>query len=794
MSVIWKKVWRDLALNKSRTILAVLSTAVGIFALGFVINMSAMMNARIQEQTRDSDPAHIQIFAALVDDTLTDSLRRQAGVAEVEAVRNSMIRWRREEEIDWRDGSLTGRGDYADQRISIVDLTAGQWPGKKNLVMEQQTMSYFGLRTGERIIVEHGSTSRSVEIVGVVRSTQTVPPQYQGGQGAFFGTPETLEWLTGGREFNQINIRLEEWDETRSEQTARKIEQQLKAAGLSVAGYDIHEPTFHFAQQIVDGIFIVLTGMGIISLGLSAFLIVNTLNALLAQQIWQIGIFKVIGATSGRVVRIYLGVALLYGVMAILIAVPCSALGAQVMVAWMLDTINVTAGSMRIVPTAIILQVVVGLVVPVLAALGPVVGGARVSCRQAISNYGLGGGFGSARLDRFLLASQKAIPLLGNAPRPVVLSLRNTFRRKARVALTLITLTLGGVMFITVMGVNLSLHRMLDVVLNDFGFDILLSFDRLERSEKLVNLAAGVPGVVMAEAWDIRGADIQLANGEKRPTQVWALPPDSDMFHFNIETGRSLLPEDDRAILINRKVAQEEGLRVGDTVTLSFGGRESDWTIVGLIINMNNGQRDSFVPLDALALETGSANRTAGVVVRLARSDLETEKAAIDLLRKKFLSEGLNPVMIMGVSMIQETNEYQFNLLINILLTMAVLAAVVGSLGLAGTMSINVVERRREIGLMRAIGAATPIVAGIFIGEGLLLGILSWILAIPLSIPGGYLFTGALSEAIVSMDYAFSIQGAVTWLAIVCVLAVAASLWPAIRATRISVRESLAYE
>jgi putative ABC transport system permease protein len=272
------------------------------------------------------------------------------------------------------------------------------------------------------------------------------------------------------------------------------------------------------------------------------------------------------------------------------------------------------------------------------------------------------------------------------------------------------------------------------------------------------------------------------------------LPADSQLFEFNIAAGRAFLPEDGRAILINRKVARERGLAVGDTITLDVDGRESEWTVVGLIINMNNGQQDSFVPLQSLAREIGSVDRTGAVVVSLAGDDIGTENAAIDLLRKKFLAEGLNPVNVMGVSRVRETNQYQFNLLVNILLTMAVLAAVVGSLGLAGTMSINVVERGREIGLMRAIGAASPAVAGIFVGEGLLLGIISWLLAIPLSVPGGILLTGALSEALIPLDFAFSVPGTLAWLLIVSVLAVIASLWPAIRATRISVRESLAYE
>ena len=794
MSVVWKKIWRDLTLNKSRTILAVLSTAVGVFALGFVINMSEMMNESIRSQSLASMAPNIQLFAAPIAEEQVESIRRQDGIADAEAVINSYLRWRKPGETDWRNASLVGRQDFENLSVSRLEKTEGTWPGYKTLVMEEQTMVYFGLSSGDRIQIEHGKSPRTVEIVGVARSTQTVPPQYSGNQGAFFATPETVEWLTGQAVFNQLNIHLEQWDEARAELTAKQLESQLKDAGLTTGGFALEKPGFHFSQQIVDGIFIVLTGMGIISLGLSAFLIVNTLNALLSQQIWQIGIFKVVGATFGRVMRIYLGVALLYGVLAILIAVPISAIGAQLMTGFMLSTINVVPVAMRLVPAAVIIQVVVGLVVPILAALIPVIGGARVSCREAISNYGLGGGFGNSIVDRLFLNAQQALPVFRAVPRPALLSLRNTFRRKARVLLTLATLTLGGVMFITVMGVGLSLDRMLEVVIRDFGFDILMAFDRPERIEKLNQIARSVPGVTMAEAWDVRGASLRLASGEEVSTQIWAMPPDSQMFEFNIAEGRAFLPGDERAILINRKVAQDKGLRVGDTVTLDLDGRESEWTIVGLIINMNNGQRDSFVPLQALARELGSIDRTGAVVVSLAVHDVEAEKAAIDLLREKFLAEGLNPVNIMGVSQVRESNQYQFNLLVNILLTMAVLAAIVGSLGLAGTMSINVVERKREIGLMRAIGAASPMVAGIFVGEGLLLGIISWLLAIPLSIPGGILMTKALSEAIVAMDFAFSVPGTLAWLLIVSVLAVIASLWPAMRATRISVRESLAYE
>jgi putative ABC transport system permease protein len=123
------------------------------------------------------------------------------------------------------------------------------------------------------------------------------------------------------------------------------------------------------------------------------------------------------------------------------------------------------------------------------------------------------------------------------------------------------------------------------------------------------------------------------------------------------------------------------------------------------------------------------------------------------------------------------------------------LIAAVGAIGLAGTLSINVLERRREIGVMRAIGASSFTIANIFIGEGLLLGLIAWAIAIPLSIPVGQAFSAVIGQVInFDIIYQFSWNGALTWLVIIVVLSVLGSLLPAIRATRVSVRQSLAYE
>ena len=163
-------------------------------------------------------------------------------------------------------------------------------------------------------------------------------------------------------------------------------------------------------------------------------------------------------------------------------------------------------------------------------------------------------------------------------------------------------------------------------------------------------------------------------------------------------------------------------------------------------------------------------------------------------LRAAYAARNIEINFLESANETRARNRMVFNIIIYLLLAMAILAAVVGSIGLMGTMSINVVERGREIGVMRAIGATSPAIVGIFVSEGMLLGVLSWLLAVPLSYPGARLFSNLVSNTLIPLDFRYSMDGMVLWLAIVVVLSALASLWPALRATRVSVREALAYE
>jgi len=792
MSVIWRKVWRDLAHNKTRTLLVVLATAVGLFALGLVFGMHSVMSVRMTDDRKATVPSHITFRIDSFDQEVVEATLREQGVADAEGETHLSCRWRLEHETDWRAGDLIARADYDTQRTNLIDLLEGHWPAERTLALERRSARYFNTPLDTTIVidVETGRGEQWLSVKGIVRVPTVFSPRL-GGNATFCVTPETAARLTGYQGFNRLNVRLESFSQDAAREVAGRIERRLELMGVPVRLYEVTDPNTHPVQETVDAMFIILAVLGVLSLALSAFLIINTMNAIIAQQVWQIGVMKVVGATSSRVTRVYLITALAYGGFALLLAIPLGAIGAYLMADWLLDLLDVAAGMFHVTLVAVSVQIVMGLAMPVVAALVPVIGGARITPHQAIRNYGLGAGFGRGRLDH-LLGHIRFLP-----PR-IALSLRNTFRRKVRVVLALLTLTLGGTMFIMVMSVSSSLDTSIERLMQEFGYDVLIWFDRPYHTERLLPVAESVPGMSQAEVWDAWGARVPLANDEEHQIGLWGLPPESAMFTPRIVAGRWLHPDDDQAIVLNSKIASQGGFQVGDEVELIIGEQEleSVWTVVGVIFNINNRQRSSFVPFDALARELGFANQGAGLVVLSEQHDTASQQALGRDLHDAYAAQGLEPRSMLIAGIVRQQSQSEFDILIYLMLAMTGLAAVVGSFGLMSTMSINVVERGREIGVMRAIGGTPATITGIFVGEGILVGVLSWLFAVPLSLSTARLFSQVVGDTLLGfpLDFHYSVDGVGIWLAIVVVLSALASLWPVLRATRISVRQALAYE
>jgi putative ABC transport system permease protein len=799
MRVTWRKVWRDLKLSKARTALVVLSTAVGVFALGVVFGLHGVLRAYIMTPYRAALPAHVTFWGGPFDQETIDALAREPGVAEAQGELHAGFEWKLAGQDEWRDADVIARADFGAQRMNLLRLREGRWPddplarlsAPHVLAVECLSADQLDVPLGTTVLVKIGERERPVPVEGVACAPVVLPPDW-GGDALFFATPETAAWLSGsgdGEDFDQLNLLLDAYNKEAAVETAGRIADRLERMGLVVGGHEISDPARHWVQDIVDATMIVLVVIGVLSLGVSAFLIINTMNAILVQQVWQIGVMKAVGATLCRVMQLYLTMALIYGGLALLLAVPLGVVGAHWMAVWLLSIFSsVEIDSFQFEPVAVGIQIVVGVVVPLLAALVPVIGGVRVTVREAIGSHGIGADFGQGLLDRL-------IGCVRRLPRPIALSLRNTFRRKARILLTLAALTFSGLMFAMV----LSTARSLDAtILTCFspGEDVAITLERPVRASRAVEIAESVPGVVAAEVWREHDATLLLPGGEEKPVGLIGVPSGSMILNPNVTAGSSLQPGDANALVFTARLAAKQGIQVGDQVTLSIDDEESRWTVVGLYLGVDDRSDDFFVPLDTLEREIGGAGRGRWVKILAQHDDLASQKRLVEALEEAYAAQRIEVESTWTTSAALEDSRASFGLLTSVLLGMVVLTAIVGGIGLMSTMAMNVVERRREIGVMRAIGASSISIVGMFVVEGTLVGVLSWLLAAPLSYPAARLFGDAIGQALLAMplDFVYAADGMLLWLLIVSVLSALASSGPALQATRIGVREALAYE
>ncbi len=230
--------------------------------------------------------------------------------------------------------------------------------------------------------------------------------------------------------------------------------------------------------------------------------------------------------------------------------------------------------------------------------------------------------------------------------------------------------------------------------------------------------------------------------------------------------------------------------------------QEADWQVVGLVFDPVL-TTFALVPREVLAYDQGFVGRAFSAWIQTEQDNLESEVAIAKGLRAYYKKYGVKVSPQLGIfgmggdSTTQTANTLinQFNFLVILLAIMAVIIAAVGGIALSGVLTLSVLERRREIGVMRAIGASSWAIARLFIGEGLILGWMSWLISLPLSLPAGRIMVQAIGNAFqFDMVYNYTPVGATLWFVIITILSILASWLPARGATRISVRESLAYQ
>jgi putative ABC transport system permease protein len=792
------KLWHDLWGAKQRTLQAMLTIAIGAFVVGAIFGAWGGIDVDTHRNFAPTRPPSINVrVAPPADEALIRALRNDPQFAQVEGLMVAAIEWRSGHDAPWQSATLHARADYEDQRLALLELQQGEWPAGSRVAVERG----FPIAIGDRVEVKIDGAVSSAGVGGVLFNLSQ-PSASLGGNPTFYVSRARFAALTGQDRFGQILADVPDYSPERAATATEQLQSTLRRHGFdvqpgSIDNTKVADPERAFFRDPVEGVGLILQSVGLVAVVLGLLLVYNTVTAIVVQQTAQIGELKAIGATSRQILLVYFALVFCYGLAALCIAVPLGMLAANALRQTIIGQLGIAASDWIVLPGPIVYQVLICLVAPLLVAAVPVLQGARVTVREAMSAYGLSGG---SRLDEVLAQ-------IGWLPRVVSLAFSNAFRNGGRVATTQLALAGAGLTFMAVISARASMVFTIGGVLLDaYPYQVQLDFTgpvSLARAEQVAEL----PGVAGVEGWRIERATIRPAGEPERATdqavRLAGVPLPANIYTPKILRGRMLAPGDTHAIVLHERLADDLGAQMGDWVTLSIadpsGARrnrsERQWQVVGVLLDITLAG-GAIVPREALFDELGrrEVNR---VQIRSADGS-EAGTLAVAAQARSFYHGrdiGVVPSQLDTVAQRSANQQMGLAVVLGLLVLVALIIALVGAISLNGTLSIAVLERRREIGVLRAIGTTPGGVRTQFITEGLVMGVLSWLIALVLSYPAGLAAAQAIGASLrISVIYRYDAMGVWLWLALAALIAIVASVSPAQQAIRLSVQESLAYE
>ncbi|HCU49183.1 MAG TPA: hypothetical protein DGG94_05135 [Micromonosporaceae bacterium] len=693
-------------------------------------------------------------------------------------------------------------------RMANFQIQQRNWPPAPGEVfLAADTLSLLGVAVGDTIsVTTPGGEPVRLRVTDTVYDPSLSPsPQEQTGRGYL-----SLASLPGPQaRLDQLKIQVAgpgqqqpSADRDTIVAVAGEVGQWLQREhGLAIREIQVPKPYAHPHQWQADAVLGSLLAGGAAALLLATILVASMLNGLFTQQIPQIGIMKAIGARSGRIGRFYLGMILLVALAATLLALPAAILIGRVAAATFLGFLGIQPTSLAAPWWTYLIVLVAGLGLPPLMALIPIVKAGRITVRAAIDHHGGGVNPGAATS---LLARLGRIRRLD---RGLLMAARNTIRRPARFLLSVGLLASAAMVFVAGMSLNAGTQAIAEEQKQQRIWDVDVQLARPAAAGEVTALVQSLAHVSRVESLHIEPTGVagpgQIPVTRTYPDQghgrvaVTALRVGPNMLATpKLLEGRWLDPGETGAVVLNQvtRANTVPGVRAGDTIQLILSGQSTTWHVVGIVEERGHGS-GVYTTAEGFAAATGQPPRVNLLRITTDSHDEQSRTAVAEAVEKILRGNGIEVKSAVSISRGEAITAGHLGPVILILLGIALPLGVVGLIGLASTMSTNILERTREFGVMHAIGASPKVVRRIVITEGVILALTSCLLAVIPALVLTSVLGAGLGNLFFSapLPFRISIPAAGIWTALVILGAVLATEAAATRASRITVREALTY-
>lgn len=778
-SALTRKAIADVVRRKGRTILVVLGITIGVLGLTAINVSDNIIGAAYSYSQDKSANSDVSFSVSSIDQAVVPALKALPNVDVVQLANVLNTRWAITRGSGHARMQVSAYANFGDIQLGKFELSSGRYPGVGEIVMESSDSTLQPVAIGDRVTLETTQGQVQLRVVGLSRQPGLPGAAFLG---QAFGIMSTagLQLISGITAPNVVLVKVHNLDQ--ENQTARNVADVLRTHGVTVLSTRVAGPDF--GQTAINGLFTIMRVISIIALLLTCFLIVNTITTLIAEQTKIVGTMKALGGTRWTIMRGYLVSVSIYGFVGTLLGICLGILAGYALTGFITSIITLDLGPFQVPLSGIVESIMVGLLIPILAAIIPLWAGTRITVRQAIASYGVNNASVKKSADR----AGRGISWVSQT---TWLGLRGIFRKPGRVALTLFTLTLSGAVFMSVQTTTSSIDYTMNEIFDTYIGDMYANVNPTQFVA-LQRMLHSLPDVDRIEPTG--GQTIKTAAGS---LLLEAYAPDTQLYHHAIVAGRWFNGNEANALVISDKAANKLNVTVGDILSFSSATDQARWKIIGEVHDLNGSVGQIGVALTTFDNFNAFNHLPQGLTASIAIVAKDHTTSAVNQLANRvdetLTRAGLAPAIETRQQNI-ESDQGQFQIIYMLFYAIAVIVALVGILGLFNTLSTSVLERRREIGILRSMGASGWRVSAVFWIEGMALALMAWGIGVIVGIPGAYGFIRLLSSALFNADFAFNPLAVVTMLIFVVAIATLASFGPTLSASRVRIVDTLRYE
>jgi putative ABC transport system permease protein len=778
----------DLTRRRSRTFFAVATltlavTSIGLFALPSLMDATmhaAVVSDRLPDLTVYTHPVQAD-----------GQLARLSALPNVRAV-EAGSEFGGQMEIGARRAYVYVRGipSFSRQRVDVVHLTSGSLPRSGEVLVDVQdgTQGLLQVRRGDTIsVIAADGGSRLLRVSGVAENLDGGQLAVSQGDVVLYALPATVASLSGATGSTRFSFRLEVTRRAAVDTTLAAIRRTLAAApgfsGFSALP-DVRASGDWPGRSSYTKLATFFSVITVLALLAALVLIANTITSLVSEQTSEIGIMKAVGGRRRQIAAVYLRTVLLLGALGTVAGIALGLVIANLLTRYFGSTFYGVGAGIGADPLVILASAAVGLLGPVLAALPAIHRATGVPVRQALEATG------SAVVpeDR----GDRALRRIGLLPFTAQIGLRNVGRRRRRAFSTAVVTSLAVGTLLALAGFGTGVANTTRASWGDHGEDFEVDPQGQPLGAAAEQLIRSTPGVAAVERTLV--VDVRLADQTAR---IWGVGHGT-MFRYHVAAGRWYTASEEarhaRVAVVERDLARSTGTRLGQTIRVEMASGPAELRVIGIASNQQEHGTAIYVPLATMhALLPGVPADSNDYWVQTTSHAHAFVDATTSRVVAALNAGGYDVSTQIVYAML--ANEVAHNrTLTTSVLVLGFLIVGIGLAGLANALTMSVLERRREIGVLRCIGGGARDIRRIFATETIALATVGWLLGIPVGMALNVLLVWMTRTLVhVEVPFTFPLWNIPLALAGTLLLALLITLVPIRRAARLRPGDALRY-